>query len=965
MNFVRRFLIAGMLLALPALGYAQEATLTGAVTDSSGAVLPGVTVTAVNEATGNTFTVVTDDRGLYRLPVRVGSYRISVELQGFATVTRSGVQLLIGQSAAVNLQMSPSTVQETVTITAEAPLLTISSSSLGGNVDPQQVQELPVYGRNWMALSMLAPGSRTSSTNASTPLPDRNGGEAREFQLNMDGQQVSNEIGTGAQPRYSQDAIAEFQYLANRFDATQGRTSGVQVNAITKSGTNDLTGLFRANFRNSDWFDAEEPVLKRKVPLDNQQYSVAAGGPIIRDKLHFFGNFEYEREPRSSIWNTPYSVFNEELSGTRTVKIAGARADYQISSNTRLMGKGAWGRLLEPFGAGASNNSPAATNTTEENNKEGIGQLTQVLSNRAVNEVKVGYAFFNLANENLTTWSNHWQKANGITTGSPRITFTGFAVTGNQNHPRHQDQDVWTFRDDFTLSYEGKGRHDLRAGGEFLRRHQIQANCRQCMGTVDARGGPLPSEAQLTAWFPDWENADTWNLAAISPLVRTYSIGLGDFNVHLNSQKVAAWAQDDWRVSSALTLNLGLRWDASLNSFANDVEVLPWQYAGRPEDLNNFQPRVGFAYLLTERTVLRGGTGVYYGDALGADFSFATGNAQVLVIQYPNDGRANFALDPTNGAGLPTFDQAQRRFCYANNNTPGCLIRDLQEFVAPPEFIHVPETWQTSIGIQQQFGSVTAVTADYVYSKGSHEKDVVDNVNLTFNPATGANYPSTDRTRRLDPNWGTVSMNSHMARSAYHAVQTSVTKRLSNRWQASANYTLAWLYNADSRPFTGERDASGNITLFQVPFDTQPDLGGEWSLSGDDQRHRFVFNGIWEVGGGFQVSGLHYMGAGLRLATNYGGDLRSFGGGSGRLRPDGTIVPRNTEMSPAQHRTNIGLRQRIPVPGGMAFDAIAEVFNIFNQTNYALGTQESQPANYLQPVSGQYRTAQFGFRVTF
>ena len=116
-----------------------------------------------------------------------------------------------------------------------------------------------------------------------------------------------------------------------------------------------------------------------------------------------------------------------------------------------------------------------------------------------MNEVKVGYAFFDLANENLTTWSNHWQKANGITTGSPRITFTGFAVAGNQNHPRHQDQDVWTFRDDFTLSYEAKGRHDLRAGGEFLKRHQIQANCRQCMGTVDATrraaalGGPADS----------------------------------------------------------------------------------------------------------------------------------------------------------------------------------------------------------------------------------------------------------------------------------------------------------------------------------------------------------------------------------------------------------------------------------------------------------------------------------------
>ena len=201
------------------------------------------------------------------------------------------------------------------------------------------------------------------------------------------------------------------------------------------------------------------------------------------------------------------------------------------------MGKGAWGRLWEPFGAGAANNSPAATNTTAEHNNEGVGQLTQVISNRAVNEARVGYAFFNLANGNLTNWSNHWQKANGITTGSPRISFTGFNITGNANHPRHQDQTVWTFRDDFTFSYDARGRHDLRAGAEFLKRHQIQANCRNCMGIVDARGGPLPTAAQLTAWFPDPFNADTWNLAAISPLVRTYTIGIGDFNVLLDSSE--------------------------------------------------------------------------------------------------------------------------------------------------------------------------------------------------------------------------------------------------------------------------------------------------------------------------------------------------------------------------------------------------------------------------------------------
>jgi hypothetical protein len=588
MKCVRPFLFVGVLLMLPVMAVAQEATLTGTVTDSTGGVLPGVTVTAVNDATGNTFTAVTDELGIYRIPVRVGAYRITMELSGFTTVTQMGVQVLVGQTASINAQLKPSTVQETVTVTAEAPLLNVTTSSLGGNIDPTQVRELPANGRNWLALALLAPGSRTSSGNAVTPLPDRNGGEAREFQLNMDGQQVSNEIGTGNQPRYSQDSIAEFQYVANRFDATQGRTSGVQVNVITKSGTNALTGLFRTNFRHNR-FNAEEPVLNRVVPINNQQFSGAGGGPIVRDKLHYFGNVEYEREPRSSIWNTPYPVFNKELHGDRTIKLTNVRGDYQLSNQIRLMGKGTWGRFFEPFGAPASNNSPAATNTTSEHNNEGMAQLTHVMSNRAVNEVKVGYAFFNLANGNLTNWSNHWQKASGITTGSPRISFTGFNVTGNANHPRHQDQTVWTFRDDFTFSYEAHGRHDLRAGGEYLKRHQIQANCRNCMGIIDARGGPLPTAAQLTAWFPDPFNADTWNLAAISPLVRTYTIGVGDFNVLLDSYKAGAWAQDDWRISNRLTLNLGLRWDASLHAFANDVEVAPWQSAGMPEDLNNFR----------------------------------------------------------------------------------------------------------------------------------------------------------------------------------------------------------------------------------------------------------------------------------------------------------------------------------------------------------------------------------------
>src|SRR5207244_8802833 len=169
------------ILAVPALGYAQEATLSGTITDSTGGVLPGVTVTALHEATGNTFVAVTDQRGGFRLPVRTGAFRITIELSGFATATRN-IELLLGQTAVVNLQLAPSAVQESVTVTGEAPLIDVSSSTVSGNIDPRQMQELPVNGRNWQDLSLLAPGSRANAGGES-PVPRDTGA----YQINMDG----------------------------------------------------------------------------------------------------------------------------------------------------------------------------------------------------------------------------------------------------------------------------------------------------------------------------------------------------------------------------------------------------------------------------------------------------------------------------------------------------------------------------------------------------------------------------------------------------------------------------------------------------------------------------------------------------------------------------------------------------------------------------------------------------------
>ena len=951
-RWIRPLFIVAVLLGLPAAGLAQEAVLTGTVTDSTGAVLPGVTVTALNEATGNTFIAVTDGTGAYRIPARVGAYRISAELQGFTTVQRTGVQLLVGQTIGVDLQMNPSTIQETVTVSAEAPLIEVNTSSLGGNIDPAQVQELPVQGRNWMALALLAPGSRTTPGNQNNPLPDRNGGEVREFQLHIDGQQVTQDLGTGVQPRYSQDSIAEFQFISNRFDATMGRSSGVQVRAITRSGTNAFSGLFRGNFRD-DKFNAEDPVVNQVLPMNNQQLSTAIGGPIVRDRLHYFGNFEYERAPKTSVWRTPYPTFNVTLSGKEAIKMGGGRLDYQLTPNNRIMGKWHEGRRYDPFGAGNANH-PAATGFSDEASREVLGQFTQVISNTIVSEAKVGYSEFGFDQGGLTRWSNHWDARNGTTVGSPRIRFSGFDITPNANWPRTRAQDVLSIREDLTLSYQARGRHDMRTGVEYLHRDENSFNRRNAAGEIDARGGPRP--ANLEQILPDPFNVDTWNLAALSPIVRSYRIGVGDFTLDYDQPKFGWWVQDDWQVSDRLTLNLGLRWDLSINASANDISVPPFLEAGRPNDTNNYQPRIGFAYQITDRTVARGGSGLYFYDPITSDTLWTVGNSLVAVIQVANDGRPNFAADPFNGRPLPTFQEAQALFCHVNNR-PGCLQNSLNELVSPLEYSrHLGRTWQNSLGVAHQIGNTMAIEVDYVFNQGRNEKDIIDNINLTYNPATGANYPFSDVSRRAFPTWGNISLLTRLGKSEYHGLQTSFTKRLANRWQASATYTLSGLKESDSPPFSG---------LSPVPFDTQPDLGGEWAFSEADQRHRAVFNAIWEVGKGFQVSGLVYHGSGIRDEHIWGGDLRGTNADfSMRLRPDGTIVEKNSFIQPDENRVDLRVQQRIPLGGRAAVDLIAETFNLFNANNFTLITEQGR-SDYGQPETGQYRTMQFGLRVTF
>ena len=190
--------------------------------------------------------------------------------------------------------------------------------------------------------------------------------------------------------------------------------------------------------------------------------------------------------------------------------------------------------------------------------------MTNVLGNRALNEVKAGFAGFYYATLNYTTWPGHPQATSITTHGSPRITFSGFGILGNDSSPQKSSTNAYSIRDDFSHSLTAAGRHDLKIGGEYIYQVTGSSNCRSCMGLIDAQGGPVP--ANIEALFPVWDDASTWNLAALNSITRRYQIGVGNFRLAFDEHNIAGWVQDDWAVTQRLTLNLGVRYDLGLGS---------------------------------------------------------------------------------------------------------------------------------------------------------------------------------------------------------------------------------------------------------------------------------------------------------------------------------------------------------------------------------------------------------------
>ena len=733
---------------------AQEASLTGVATDDTKSVLPGVTVTATGLANGAQFVSVTDVRGEYRLlQLPPGHYRINADLTGFGSVVLPDIQLLVGQNAVVPLALKLAQVNETVTVTGEAPLVDTASSQVAGNVNPRQMEELPLQGRNWMELSKMVKGV---TANVITNNP---GVSDDMFQLNLDGQQVTQKISGGfGQPRFSRESIAEFQIVTNMFDITQGRSAGMQVQAVSRSGSNTPHGSFYGFFRD-DKLNAPDPITGTVLPYQNQQIGGSLGGPIVKDKLHYFVSYEYEREPGTS-FSAPAALAGQSFTTPykNSQQSTLLRIDDALSTKNRLSLRATRWDWANPFVLAAGGHPSNASDQTKSATNV-VGTWSNVLSDTRVQQLHVGYNNFQWANQGLANVGDTFEyDFPGLTLGKP------------YNYPQWLYQDYTEGR--YDLSWH-RGGHDMKVGGEFIYAHVSALWYLEREGRMAFTS--LPTDISTRIPQSDPYNVAGWNLNGLDPLVQRLekNYNNGDWTLSVPGPTWAVWFGDNWRVSQNLTINYGVRWDVAWNA-ASTPDTIPnsipinngsaaastnipgigagdFGYRNDIHDNLNIAPRAGFAWNLGggNDMVIRGGTGLYYA-VPQTQYTYSPQlYSRMITASFPNDGKPGFIQDPTRG--ISTYEQALAA-------APAQAAR-----VFSPDFRN-PYTWQSSLGFQKQLNTVTALEADLVHFNLYRDLRTVD-PNLTYdaisgynkNPAAGRPNPCV-RATRVFPQHGTAGL---------------------------------------------------------------------------------------------------------------------------------------------------------------------------------------------------------------
>jgi hypothetical protein len=896
-----------------------SAIITGVIADAQGGVLPGVTVTLRNVESGTVRTAVTETDGQYRLAgLQPGRYSLRAELSGFAPAEVTNLALTIGLSVQQNLTMSLQGIQEALTVTAQAPVVETTTTEVATVVTQEQIEMLPIANRQAGSLALLLPGTQLpTGTRRARPTVGAGGANANLTTSYVDGGQ--NQIYNSGQEflEVPQSGIREFRVNISGSSAQYSAVGGVVLTA-TKSGTNQFHGEVFEFFRDTslnamDRFEKEAHDVRGdpKPEYRRNQYGGAFGGPIVRDRFHFFSAFERTKEPKTVTVRTGQPQFYSAVEGNLPAGYERRqlllRGDFQVNNDQNVFLRYLWDKeytFCEECGGSLAGNTGTDTDSPRDSL---LAAHTWVISPRALNEVRSQLPPSHLENLGSPPGIARWPASGRGEFPSERFReYTGVYVfpsltwgsTGYSNNNTAR----WDISDDFTLSM---GPHTLKTGAAYLRFRSNEESAHniatwtfatdQFFDGTPASIARLTNPIQFTASFP--------------PLPR-----------FLRADWIHAYVQEEWRVLPNLTLDFGLRYENLYKAFNNHIT-----FDGRERlrelidpasraDNNNWGPRFGFAWDVRSdgRTVVRLASGKYYGNV----FAGTLRNEVNTYLQRSINLRNPTYPDPYGG------------------RTPEQVATLSSNVAITADDIEQPESVALNVGLSRELRPNLAVHVDGVFSNGSKGSQIA-NINTPLNGV------------RPYPTWGNINEYRSGGESEYRALYLRLDKRFSDRYQYLVSYTLARdkdraagqatvvdFYHPEYDDGYGAQDrrhtivASGAYTL---PYDIT--VGAVWNYR---SSRPFPARAGIDLNGDGAVT--DYVPGTTKNVFNRGNDAEMLAlvntwRASRGLAP----IAESQLMTDEFKRVDVRVSKQVGLGGGRRAEVIAQVFNLFGNDSFGVG----------------------------
>jgi len=898
-----------------------SASVSGTVRDSSDAVVPSAEVRLRNVETNQLFERVSDDLGRYRfVSVPVGTYELTAGAPGFATA-RTRLALTIGKAVDVSLSLMAAGVSQSLEVTADAPLVEVTRTPISDTIAPADIETLPLNGRNYLDLALLAPNVSRTNTRSNERFAETSAvpgtGISVSGQRNLantfivDGLSANDDAADLSGTYFSEEVIREFQVITSGGTAEFGRASTGIINVVTQSGTNQYRGRAYGFFRNGR-VDARNALATRKDPLTQSQYGVTFGGPVVKDRTFWFANVERTQQDKNGIvtitpanvaaingamaaagYRGPAAATGEFLTGYDTTNVF-ARVDHTVaSSRIQLRFSGYTVASDNARGVGGLNATSRGTRLLD-TDRIGAGTWQVTPSNAAVDELRV-------------QWTQSRLDAPVNDSIGPALAISGVANLGTStSSPTGRDLESWQIADTFTRQHGG---HLIKAGADFL---------------YDAVTIEFPGAVQGSYTFTSLANFQRG-------AYQQFQQAFGQPAFSQANPNLGVFVQDEWAARRDLTVTSGLRYD---------VQRLP-----KPIhlDANNVSPRWGVAWAPGDRrTVVRASGGVYF-DRIPLR---ATSNA------LQRDGiRYKVAVLSFGEAAAPAFPGVLPAF-------PGGVLTAI---TAIDPRIQNGRSEQAAVQVERALGRAMSASAGYSYLRG-HAIIMQRNVNvptLTAGQAAALGVPNLGRP---NPSFGNISRYESIGDSWFNGVSLSFNARAATWGSVRASYTL-------SRAL----DTSGNA-FFSTPQNNF-DIGAEKGPSDNDQRHRVVISGVAGAEGsrlsralgGIQFGYLVSYATGVPFNVVAGSDLNN--DTTNNDRPAG--VSRNSARQSSTSSVDLRVSRVFAVPRKGRLEILVEAFNVFNRVNILVvnntfGTGTTPLASFGQPtLAGDPRQLQAGIRWSF